>query len=601
MLHPVLEEVTARIAARSADLRADYLARMQRARLTQPARSRLSCSNLAHVLSASGADKRALAQPSPNLAIVTAYNDILSAHQPFERYPEIIRAAARLCGATAQVAGGVPAMCDGVTQGRDGMELSLFSRDVIAMSAALALSHDAFDAALMLGVCDKIVPGLFIGAAAFGHLPVLFVPAGPMPSGIDNQSKADVRQRYAEGLATREELLAAESASYHGAGTCTFYGTANSNQMLMELMGLHVPGTAFINPGLPLRHALTVAATQRAASTTALAGQDYKPFSAVIDERSIVNAIVGLMATGGSTNHTIHLIAMARAVGLLIDWEDMAALSAITPLLARVYPNGQADVNQLHAAGGIGFIVRELIRAGLLHGDAETIWGTGLAAYAREPLLIDSRLQWREPPEHSLDESILRSADKPFSAEGGLRLLRGNLGQAIIKTSAVEPRYWQIEAPARVFEDQNDLVVALKKDAIDGDFVAVIRGQGPRANGMPELHAMLPLLSALQSRGRRVAIVTDGRMSGASGKVPAAIHLTPEATDGGPIARLRDHDLIRLDARAGSLEMLVDESVLQSRLPVRPATDAAMGTGRELFSQMRRRVGSATEGASFLY
>jgi phosphogluconate dehydratase len=601
-VHPRVIEVTERIAGRSRNPRADYLSRMRAARSERPARSRLSCSNLAHVLAASGDDKAALAEAVPNIGIVTAYNDMLSAHQPFERYPEIIRAAARAVGATAQVAGGVPAMCDGITQGRDGMELSLFSRDVIAMATGIALSHEAFDAVLHLGVCDKIVPGLFIGAAAFGHLPQLFVPAGPMPSGISNRQKAEVRQRYAEGLATREELLAVESASYHDAGTCTFYGTANSNQMLMELMGLHVPGTAFVNPGLPLRHALTVAATQRAAASTALTPQSFRSFADVIDERSIVNAIVGLMATGGSTNHTIHLIAMARAVGLNITWEDMADLSKLTPLLTRIYPNGQADVNQFQAAGGMAFVVRELMSAGLVHSDVNTVWGTGLASYATEPVLIDSKLQWRASPAESLDKSILRTAAEPFAPEGGMQLLRGNLGRAIIKTSALEAQHWQIEAPARVFDDQQALAAALKAGLVDGDFVAVIRGQGPRANGMPELHQLVPALSGLQARGRRVAILTDGRMSGASGKVPAAIHLTPEALDGGPIARLLDGDIVRIDAHTGSVEALVDAVTLSARVPATINTSGNdHGTGRELFSKLRAHVQTADQGASFLY
>jgi phosphogluconate dehydratase len=597
MINATIAAVTHRIVTRSAAARGDYLARMRAARLRGPARARLSCANQAHVLAASGVDKDALRASAPNIGIVTAYNDMLSAHQPFERYPEIIRAAARLAGATAQVAGGVPAMCDGVTQGRDGMELSLFSRDVIALAAAVALSHDAFDAALLLGVCDKIVPGLFIGAAAFGHLPTLFVPAGPMGSGISNQQKAAVRQRYAEGLATREELLAAESAAYHDAGTCTFYGTANSNQMLMELMGLHVPGTAFINPGTALRHALTVAATQRVVQP----GDACLPFAEVVDERAIVNAIVGLMATGGSTNHTIHLIAMARAVGIAIDWEDMADISAVTPLLARIYPNGSADVNQFHAAGGMAFVVRELLRAGLVHDDVQTVWGRGLQKYALEPTLVDARLRWREPPEQALDDAILRRADAPFSTEGGLRLLRGNLGRAIIKTSAVDPRHWRVEAPARVFESQQEFAAAFKRGELDCDVVVVVRGQGPRANGMPELHQLLPSLGALQSHGRQVALVTDGRMSGASGKVPAALHLSPEALDGGLIARLRDGDVLRLDAAAGRLEALMDESELARREPVLPLAGASdFGCGRELFTRLRQQVTTAEQGASLI-
>jgi phosphogluconate dehydratase len=598
-LNDTLAEVTERIGGRSAASRGEYLERTRRRKLTEPARGKLSCSNLAHVLAASGEDKPRLQQPVPNIGIVTAYNDMLSAHQPYENYPEVIRAAARLAGATAQVAGGVPAMCDGVTQGRAGMELSLFSRDVIALATGVALSHEAFDSALLLGICDKIVPGLFIGAAAFGQLPIIFTPGGPMPSGIANKTKAEVRQRFAEGKASRDELLAVEMSSYHNAGTCTFYGTANSNQMLMELMGLHVPGAAFVNPNTPLRHALTVAATQRAAATTAL-GSDYLPFVEVVDERSFVNAIVGLMATGGSTNHVIHLVAMARSVGLTITWDDMADISRVTPLLARVYPNGEADVNQFHAAGGMGFVVRELIDAGLAHADVMTVWGPGLAAYAKEPFLDDNRLVWRDAPAKSLDEAILRPVAKPFSAEGGLKLLRGNLGRSVIKTSAVDPKYWHITAPARVFESQEGLAEALKQ-GMEGDFIAVVRGQGPRANGMPELHKLIPALSGLLARGRRVAIVTDGRMSGASGKVPAAIHLTPEAATGGPIARLRDGDIIELDAAAGVLEVRVDAATLQAREPVMPrAMDATFGVGRELFTRLREGVTAADEGASIL-
>ncbi len=598
-MNPVVVEITERIGGRSAAARGEYLERMRRAKTVEPARGRLACSNLAHVLAAAGEDKPALRQPVPNIGVVTAYNDLLSAHRPFESFPEVTRAAARGAGATAQVAGGVPAMCDGVTQGRAGMELSLFSRDVIALATAVSLSHEAFDAAMLLGICDKIVPGLFIGAASFGQMPVIFTPGGPMPSGIANKAKAEVRQRYAEGLATRDELLAAEMGSYHDAGTCTFYGTANTNQMLMELMGLHVPGAAFVAPNTPLRHALTVAATRRAAETTAL-GASYLPFVEVIDERSFVNAMVGLMATGGSTNLTIHLIAMARAVGLTITWDDMAELSAVTPLIARVYPNGEADVNQFHAAGGMAFVVRELIEAGLAHGSAMTIWGPGLDAYAREPFLQDSRLVWRPAPAKSLDEKILRPASNPFSSDGGLKLLRGNLGRSVIKTSAVDPKYWDITAPARVFDSQEAMAAALKA-GIDGDFIAVVRGQGPRANGMPELHKLIPALSGLLAKGRRVAIVTDGRMSGASGKVPAAIHLTPEGAALGPISRLRDGDVIRLDARAGVLEAQVDAATLAGREAVQPAVrDAAHGVGRELFARLREGAGAADEGASIL-
>jgi phosphogluconate dehydratase len=600
-LNDVIVEVTERIGGRSAAARGEYLERTRKRKLVEPARGKLACANLAHVMAASGEDKsRLLQQAIPNIGVVTSYNDMLSAHQPFESYPEVIRAAARLAGATAQVAGGVPAMCDGVTQGRAGMELSLFSRDVIALATAVSLSHEAFDSALLLGICDKIVPGLFIGAASFGQLPIIFVPGGPMPTGnIANKQKAEVRQRYAEGLATRDELLTAEMNSYHNAGTCTFYGTANSNQMLMEVMGLHVPGAAFVNPNTPLRHALTVAATQRVAATSAL-GKDYLPFVEVIDERSFVNAIVGLMATGGSTNHVIHLVAMAKACGLTITWDDMADISRVTPLLARVYPNGEADVNQFHAAGGMAFVVRELINAGLAHEDVMTVWGPGLAAYAREPFLDNGRLVWRDATEKSHEEKILRPASNPFSADGGLKLLRGNLGRSVIKTSAVDPKYWHLTAPARVFESQESLAAALK-DGIEGDFIAVVRGQGPRANGMPELHKLIPALSGLMAKGRRVAIVTDGRMSGASGKVPAAIHLTPEAAADGPISRLRDGDIITLDAVAGVLEVQVDAATLASRAPVKPEVlDVTHGVGRELFTRLREGASPADEGASIL-
>jgi phosphogluconate dehydratase len=598
-LNDVISEVTERIGGRSAAARGEYLERTRRRKLIEPARGKLACSNLAHVLAAAGEDKARLQTAVPNVGIVTSYNDMLSAHRPYEPYPEVIRAAVRLVGATAQVAGGVPAMCDGVTQGRAGMELSLFSRDVIALATVVALSHEAFDAAMLLGICDKIVPGLFIGAASFGQLPIIFTPGGPMPTGIANKAKAEVRQRYAEGLATRDELLAAEMGSYHDAGTCTFYGTANSNQMLMEMMGLHVPGAAFVAPNTPLRHALTVAAAQRAAQTTAL-GPDYLPFVEVIDERSFVNAIVGLMATGGSTNHVIHLVAMARAVGLTVTWDDMADISRVTPLIARVYPNGEADVNQFHAAGGMAFVVRELIQAGLAHESAMTIWGAGLSAYAKDPFLVDSKLVWRDAAEKSHDEKILRPVANPFSADGGLKLLRGNLGRSVIKTSAVDSKYWEITAPARVFESQEALSAALAA-GIEGDFIAVIRGQGPRANGMPELHKLIPALSGLLAKGRRVAIVTDGRMSGASGKVPAAIHLTPEGAALGPIARLRDGDIIRLDARSGVLEAQVDAAAFEKREPVKPeVADATYGVGRELFTRLREGASPADEGASIL-
>ena len=601
-LHPTLERVTARIVERSRASRADYLRRIEAARVPGPARMRLSCGNLAHGFAASGADKPALrAGHAGNVGIVTAYNDMLSAHQPLEPYPALIRMAARNAGGSAQVAGGVPAMCDGVTQGRAGMELSLFSRDTIALATAVALSHDMFDAALLLGVCDKIVPGLLIGALSFGHLPVLFVPAGPMPSGLPNREKAAVRQRYAEGRASREELLEAESQSYHGPGTCTFYGTANSNQMLMEVMGLHMPGAAFVNPGTPLRDALTVAATEQALRITALGG-DWRPLGRTVDEKAIVNAMVGLAATGGSTNHAIHLVAIARAAGIVIDWDDLDALSRVTPLLARIYPNGGADVNHFHAAGGLGFAIRELIGAGLLHPDIACVHGGDLRQQAMEPWLDDLALRWREPPAASLDTAVLRGVGEPFDSEGGLRRLEGNLGRAIVKISAVAPGHRAITAPAKLFDSQDAVLEAFKRGELEGDFVCVVRGQGPRANGMPELHKLTPTLGVLQDRGQRIALLTDGRMSGASGKVLAAIHVTPEAVDGGAIARLRDGDAIHIDAEAGALEVQVDPAEWQARTPAFEAgASSHTGMGRELFGLMRASAGTAEQGACSLF
>jgi len=601
-LHPTVASVTERIRVRSRALRDDYLARMDAARGAGPARLRLGCGNLAHGFAAAGTDKPSLrAGSGANVGIVTAYNDMLSAHQPMEHYPTLIRAAARAAGGSAQVAGGVPAMCDGVTQGRAGMELSLFSRDTIALATAVSLSHDMFDAALMLGVCDKIVPGLLIGALSFGHLPVLFVPAGPMPSGIPNKEKARVRQRFALGEASREELLEAEAGSYHAAGTCTFYGTANSNQMLMEVMGLHMPGSAFVQPGTALRDALTVAATERVLQATTL-GNDYTPLAHAVDEKAIVNAMVGLAATGGSTNHAIHLVAVARAAGLVIDWDDLDELSRATPLLARIYPNGSADVNHFHAAGGLGFVIRELLDAGLLHEDIRCVHGGTLRDQAREPWLDGTALRWREPPPASLDSDVLRGIADPFDREGGLRRLQGNLGRAIVKISAVAPQFRAIEAPARVFESQDALLGAFKAGALTGDFVAVVRGQGPRANGMPELHKLTPTLAAMQDRGQRVALLTDGRMSGASGKVLAAIHLVPEAADAGPIARLREGDPVRIDADAGILDVGVDAATWAARTPTPPDSGAHRhGMGRELFALMRSRVSTAEQGAIGLF
>ena len=600
-MHKVVAEVTARITGRSRDRRADYVARMQAAQTSSPGRAKLSCANWAHAFAGqAGEDKRRMMDPSaPNIAIVSAYNDMLSAHQPFERFPPLIRAAAREVGATAQFAGGVPAMCDGVTQGQPGMELSLFSRDVIAMSTAIALTHDAFDGALCLGICDKIVPGLVMGALSFGHLPMIMAPGGPMPSGISNAEKARVRAAYAEGKASREELLQSEMASYHSPGTCTFYGTANSNQMLMEMMGLHLPGSAFVHPDTPLRDALTAAATRRAVEIGA-GKQDYTPLWRVIDEKAIVNGVVGLLATGGSTNHTLHLVAIARAAGIEIDWDDFSDLSHVTPLLARVYPNGSKDVNHLHAAGGMAFVVRELLDAGLAHDDVMTVAGPGLRHYQTEPFLHDGALVWREGRETSLDAEVLRPAFDPFDKHGGITLVAGNLGRAVIKVSAVKPEHHVIEAPAKVFDDQEELQAAFKAGELTGDFIAVVRFQGPKANGMPELHNLSPTLGVLLDRGQKVALVTDGRMSGASGKTPAALHVTPEAMDGGALAYLRDGDLIRLDADAGVLEVKVDAAELMRR-PAATKSPDGFGFGRELFAHMRRAVGPAEAGASVLF
>jgi phosphogluconate dehydratase len=589
--------VTDRIVERSHDSRRDYLQRMDEAGRAGSARARLSCTNLAHgFAAASPGDKSALRELRwPNIAIVTAYNDMLSAHQPFERYPGVIRAAAREAGATAQVAGGVPAMCDGVTQGQTGMEFSLFSRDVIALSTAVALSHGMFDATLCLGVCDKIVPGLLIGALSFGALPTIFVPAGPMTSGLPNQDKARVRQAYAEGRVDRAALLESEAQSYHDAGTCTFYGTANSNQMLMEIMGLHLPGSAFVHPNTALREALTRAAAQRAAQLWSH-GKDYRPLARLVDERAIVNAIVGLLATGGSTNHTIHLVAIARAAGLIIDWDDFSALSAAVPLIARVYPNGAADVNHFHAAGGMAFVIRELLQAGLLHGEARTVSGADLYAYTQEPWLEEGRLAWRAGAQRSGDAEVLRPVSEPFSADGGLKLLTGNLGRAVIKVSAVKPERRRIEAPARIFDTQEAVTAAFKAGELHRDVIVVVRGQGPRANGMPELHKLTPALAAVQAKGHRVGLVTDGRMSGASGSVPAAIHVSPEVHCGGPLGKLRDGDLVRLDCNAGILEALVSsEAWAQRRIEAGPA-HSQFGMGREMFALFRTHAASAEQG-----
>ena len=596
-LHPVIAAVTDRIIERSRARRGAYLDLIDREADRGLQRPALSCGNLAHGFAAAEGDKAAIrAGAKMNIGIVTAYNDMLSAHQPYGRYPEQIKIFAREVGATAQVAGGVPAMCDGVTQGQVGMELSLFSRDTIALSTAIALSHGMFEGVALLGICDKIVPGLLIGALRFGHLPAILIPAGPMPSGLPNKEKARVRQLFAEGKASKAELLDAEAASYHSPGTCTFYGTANSNQMMMEVMGLHVPGAAFVNPGTKLRQELTRAAVHRLAAL-GHGGNDYRPLGRCIDERAIVNAAVGLLATGGSTNHAIHLPAIARAAGVVIDWEDLNRLSGAVPLIARIYPNGDGDVNRFHAAGGMAFTIRTLRDAGLLH-DIVSVAG-GIDDYAREPVLDGAALAWTEAPVASRDAVILRAATDPFAPEGGMRLVTGNLGRATFKTSAVVAERWTIEAPARVFADQNEVVAAFKAGELDRDVVVVVRFQGPRANGMPELHKLTPALGVLQDRGFRVALVTDGRMSGASGKVPAAIHVHPEAAVGGPLARLIDGDVVRLCGVDGTLAVLTDETVWAARTPApAPVPPAAIGTGRELFAMLRAGSDDAEHGAS---
>ena len=596
-LNPTIARVTDRIRARSRARRDDYLAGIRAAAAAGPARAHLSCGNQAHAYAAMGQDKDSLAAGrAPNIGIVTAYNDMLSAHQPYEGFPALIRQALREAGATAQVAGGVPAMCDGVTQGQAGMELSLFSRDVIAMAAGIALSHNTFDAALYLGVCDKIVPGLVMAAAVFGHVPAVFIPAGPMTSGLPNDEKAKVRQQFATGEVGRDKLMEAEMASYHGPGTCTFYGTANTNQMLMEFMGLHLPGASFVNPNTPLREALTVAGAKRAAAITAL-GNDFRPAGEVLDERAFVNGLVGLMATGGSTNLVLHLPAMARAAGIELDLEDFDDISSAVPLMAKVYPNGLADVNHFHAAGGLQFMIRELLEAGLLHPDARTVAGDGLARYTQEPRLIEGALTWRDGPSDTLNDRILRPARDGFARSGGLKQLSGNLGRGVIKISAVASERHVIEAPARIFHDQAEVRAAFQRGEFTTDTVVVVRFQGPRANGMPELHSLTPTLSVLQDRGLKVALLTDGRMSGASGKVPAAIHVSPEAADGGPLARLVDGDIVRLDAANGTIDCL------SADFETRPAATADLsanrhGTGRELFEVFRRTVGPSTTGAS---
>ena len=598
-LHPILAAITQRIIERSRPTRAAYLDRIRAAHHAgRLERSQLGCTNLAHAFAAAPhAVKIELQQEkTPNLGIVSAYNDMVSAHQPLQIFPTWIKEEALKHGATAQFAGGTPAMCDGITQGYTGMELSLFSRDVIAMSTAVALSHQMFDAALYLGVCDKIVPGLLIGALSFGHLPAIFVPAGPMTSGISNDEKAKTRQLFAEGKVGRDALLESEMASYHSPGTCTFYGTANSNQMMMEMMGLHMPNTAFVNPNTPMREALTRAAAAHIA--TAVRHNTILPVGEMVSEKSIVNAIVGLMATGGSTNHTMHVVAFARAAGIIVNWDDFNEISDIIPLLTRVYPNGKADVNHFAAAGGLAFVIRELLDAGLMHEDVDTVVGHGMRAYTKEPFMIEGKLEWRDAPAQSGDDNVIRTAANPFSADGGLRLMKGNIGRSVIKVSAVAPDHRVIEAPAIVFDDQRDVLAAFDRGELERDFIAVVRFQGPRANGMPELHKLTPQLSILQSRGFKVALVTDGRMSGASGKVPAAIHMSPEALLGGAIGKIRTGDLIRFDAEKGELDVLINEAEWLAREHAHAdLRKNAHGTGRELFAGFRSLSSSAETGA----
>ncbi|QGX38445.1 phosphogluconate dehydratase [Permianibacter aggregans] len=599
-VHPRLQEVTDRVRKRSREQRTAYLNHVEQSISRQPTRARHACANLAHGFAGNVPEEKILLRDTrsvPDIGIVSSYNDMLSAHQPLQHYPPILKEAVAKAGGIAQFAGGVPAMCDGVTQGTPGMELSLFSRDVIAMSTAVALSHAMFDGMLLLGICDKIVPGLVMGALHFGHLPGILVPGGPMTSGISNSEKAKVRQLFAEGKVGRDELLESEAAAYHSAGTCTFYGTANSNQMLMEIMGLHMPGAAFINPGTPLRDALTRAAGRRICEITAL-GNTPIPIGKMLDERSFVNAIVGLLATGGSTNHTLHLVAMARAAGIVINWDDFSDLSDCVPLLARVYPNGQADVNHFHAAGGLALVIRELLDAGLLHEDVQTVMGESLRHYTKEPFLDDGKLVWRDAPTHSADENIVRGVANPFSKDGGLKLLVGNLGRAVIKTSAVPATHHLIKAPAAVFEDQESVAQAFKEGRLNRDVIVVVRFQGPQANGMPELHKLTPMLGVLQDKGYKVALVTDGRMSGASGKVPAAIHVSPEALSGGPLAKVRDGDMLVLDAVQNRLYAEVEENDWNNRRNAEFRAEAVRGFGRELFARFRETASAAELGAS---
>ena len=601
-LNQQIDSITQRIIERSANLRADYLAQIAEDHNNRPERGKLSCGNLAHGFAACGEnDKNSLRMmEAANMAIVTSYNDMLSAHQPYAEYPDLIKRAMRGIGCTAQVAGGVPAMCDGVTQGQDGMELSLLSRDIIAQCTAISLSHQMFDGVLALGICDKIVPGLLIGVLSFGYLPAIFIPAGPMESGLENKEKQRIRQLFAEGKIGREELLQAESDSYHSAGTCTFYGTANSNQVLLEALGLQLPGSSFVNPSDPMRERLTIEACHQLARVTAL-GNDYRPVGEVVDARSIVNATVSLLASGGSTNHTMHLVAIARAAGIIINWDDIADLSATVPLLARVYPNGNADVNHFHAAGGTSCMFRQLLDAGLMHADAKTVWGECFGSFTQESFVENDKIVWRESPQEPLDMDVLTTVDQAFSSEGGIRLLAGNLGRGVIKVSAVDAEHQIIEAPAVVIDDQNQLEPLFKSGALNRDCVVVVRYQGPKALGMPELHKLTPFLGILQDKGFKVALVTDGRMSGASGKVPAAIHLVPEAVDGGLIAKLRDGDVLRVDAISGEINCLEDMEVINSRQAAVQPKSGQRGCGRELFAVNRNNISNAEQGASYLF
>ena len=602
-MNSIIQEVTQRIIERSQGSRKAYLDKIEKARLQGPHRGTLSCGNLAHGFAACGAEDKAdlRSMTKSNIAIISSYNDMLSAHQPYHDYPEILKKAIQQVGSVAQFAGGVPAMCDGVTQGNAGMDLSLMSRDVIAMSTAVALSHNMFDGTLMLGICDKIVPGLLIGGLSFGHLPTIFVPAGPMPSGIPNKEKARVRQMYAEGKVGREELLEAESQSYHSAGTCTFYGTANSNQLVVETMGLHLPGSSFVNPGTPLREALTDAAARQVTRITDL-GEDYRPIGHIVDAKAIVNGLVALLATGGSTNHTMHLVAVAKAAGYTINWDDFSDISDAVPLLTRIYPNGSADINHFTAAGGMALLFRELLNAGLLHNDVKTICGDGLERYTQEPMLENGELVWRDGPTESFDKEVVASVEKPFKPDGGLSVLTGNLGRAVMKTSALREPHCKIKAPAVVFEDQFELAAAFKAGDLNKDCIVVVRFQGPSAIGMPELHSLTPPLGVLQDKGYKVALVTDGRMSGASGKVPAAIHLTPEAVKGGLIAKVNSGDIIELDTETGHMTLHVDEAELSAReARVTDVASHQIGMGREMFAGMRSTLTGAEQGACSLF